>query len=168
MPAQQKSGLDRHAAEPRFSLLLVSAAQRPKNSHSRMITGIGTPSSHNRIPFPIASSSICCRGENARCGGGFLCVPLTPSCKRRRREGTFYYVGILESDETAEWPLRISPRYQWPVFGIEDHGSAGGFGSPFCSSSIECRSGERTKAMLPSRGGRLMVMPAFISRSQVA
>ena len=58
--------------------------------------------------------------------------------------------------------------YQCPVFGIEVHGSAGGFGSPFCNSSIECRSGERTKAILPSRGGRLMVMPAFIRRSQVA
>ena len=58
--------------------------------------------------------------------------------------------------------------YQWPVLGIDDQGSAGGFGSPFCSSSIECRSGERTNAMLPSRGGRLMVMPAFIRRSQVA
>jgi len=58
--------------------------------------------------------------------------------------------------------------YQWPVFGIEVQGSAGGFGSPFCSSSIECRSGERTNAMLPSRGGRLMVMPSFIRRSQVA
>ena len=58
--------------------------------------------------------------------------------------------------------------YQWPVLGIELHGSAGGLGSPFCNSSIECRSGERTNAMLPSRGGRLMVMPAFISRSQVA
>src|SRR6185295_16168708 len=58
--------------------------------------------------------------------------------------------------------------HQWPVFCIEAHGSAGGFGSPFCSSSIECRSGERTKAMLPSRGGRLMVMPIFMSLSQVA
>jgi len=58
--------------------------------------------------------------------------------------------------------------YQWPVFGIEVHGSAGGFGSPFCNSSIECRSGERTKAMLPSRGGRLMVTPIFISFAQVA
>ncbi|MGY3550828.1 hypothetical protein ACVW0W_006595 [Bradyrhizobium sp. USDA 4469] len=58
--------------------------------------------------------------------------------------------------------------YQWPVFGIDAHGSAGAFGSPFCSSSIECRSGERTKAMLPSRGGRLMVTPAFCSFSQVA
>lgn len=58
--------------------------------------------------------------------------------------------------------------YQWPVFGIDSHGSCGGFGSPFCNSSIECRSGERTKAMLPSRGGRLMVTPAFCSFSQVA
>jgi len=52
--------------------------------------------------------------------------------------------------------------------GIEVQGSLGGSGSPFCSSSIECLSGERTNAMLPSRGGRLMVTPAFISRSQVA
>ena len=37
-----------------------------------------------------------------------------------------------------------------------------------CNNSIEYRSGERTNAMLPSRGGRLMVMPSFISRSQVA
>src|SRR6185312_4594769 len=66
----------------------------------------------------------------------------------------------------ARWKRRKA--YQWPVFGIEDHGSAGGFGSPFCNSSIECRSGERTNAMLPSRGGRLMAMPAFIRRSQVA
>jgi len=58
--------------------------------------------------------------------------------------------------------------YQTPVFGIDVHGSAGGFASPFCNSSIECRSGERTKAIWPSRGGRLMVMPSFISRAQVA
>ena len=77
----------------------------------------------------------------------------------------------MRRQETAH-PLK-SPEpggraYQWPVFGIDSHGSAGGFGSPFCNSSIECRSGERTKAMLPSRGGRLMVTPIFISLSQVA
>jgi len=33
----------------------------------------------------------------------------------------------------------------------------------FCNSSIECRSGERMKAILPSRGGRLIVTPIFIS-----
>jgi hypothetical protein len=58
--------------------------------------------------------------------------------------------------------------YQCPVFGIEAHGSAGAFASPFCKISIECRSGERTKAIWPSRGGRLMVMPIFFRRSQVA
>ncbi len=58
--------------------------------------------------------------------------------------------------------------YQCPVFFIEAQGSWGGNASPFCSSSIECLSGERTKAMTPSRGGRLMVTPAFISRAQVS
>src|SRR5690606_41344358 len=58
--------------------------------------------------------------------------------------------------------------HQLPVFGIEAQGSRGGSGSPFCSSSIEMLSGERTKAMCPSRGGRLMVTPKDCSRSQVA
>lgn len=65
------------------------------------------------------------------------------------------------------WFLWRGP-YQWPVFGIDNQGSCGAFGSPFCNNSIECRSGERTKAMLPSRGGRLIVTPAFCSFSQVA
>jgi len=54
------------------------------------------------------------------------------------------------------------------VFGIERHGSLGGRAAPFCNSSIECLSGERTNAMVPSRGGRLMVTPAFMSRSHSA
>jgi hypothetical protein len=60
------------------------------------------------------------------------------------------------------------PPHQWPVFGIDVHGSCGGSASPFCSSSIECKSGERTNAIWPSRGGRLMVIPSFIRWSQVA
>src|SRR5712692_7263263 len=55
--------------------------------------------------------------------------------------------------------------HHFPVFGMESHGSFGGSGAPFCSSSIECLSGERTKAITPSRGGRLMVTPAFINFS---
>ena len=47
-----------------------------------------------------------------------------------------------------------------PVFGIDAHGSAFGSASPFCSSSTEMLSGERTNAILPSRGGRLIVTPA--------
>ena len=121
-----------------------------------MITGIGTPSNQSRIPRPITASSKFNREENA---------PRFDWFRRlfSSREGTFYDSRISGRDK----PIR-NKAYQWPVFGIDDHGSAGGFGSPFCNSSIECRSGERTKAMLPSRGGRLMVMPAFIRRSQVA
>jgi hypothetical protein len=58
--------------------------------------------------------------------------------------------------------------YQCPVLGIEAHGSFGGCGPPFCSNSTDCLSGERTNAIIPSRGGRLMVTPAFISFSQTA
>jgi hypothetical protein len=70
-------------------------AQRPKNSHNRMITGIGTPSNQSRIPRPILSLLYSLvRGDNAGGKGWFL-------------DGRRYY-------------------YQWPVFGIELHGSAGG------------------------------------------
>ena len=58
--------------------------------------------------------------------------------------------------------------HHFPVFGIESQGSLGESGAPFCRSSMECLSGERTKAMVPSRGGRLMVTPARISLSQRA
>lgn len=58
-------------------------------------------------------------------------------------------------------------RHQWPVLGIEAQGSWRGRGSPFCNSSTEWRSGERTNAIWPSRGGRLMVTPAAWRRAQV-
>src|SRR5438132_6713182 len=59
-----------------------SAGQWPKNSHSRMITGIGTPSNQSRIPRPIISSSKYI--EEKTCDG-------TASSweKRTLREGTF-------------------------------------------------------------------------------
>jgi hypothetical protein len=41
-------------------------------------------------------------------------------------------------------------------------GSAGGSASSACSSSMEMPSGVRTKAMRPSRGGRLIVTPRAI------
>ena len=46
-----------------------------------------------------------------------------------------------------------------PVFGMAVHGSAGCSAPPCCSSSIDMLSGERTNAIRPSRGGRLMVTP---------
>ena len=61
---------------------------------------------------------------------------------------------------------RCRPAHQWPVFSMLFHGSAGASGVPACRSSIETLSGLRTKAMCPSRGGRLMVTPACCSVSQ--
>ena len=58
--------------------------------------------------------------------------------------------------------------YQTPLFGMLVHGSAAGSAAPCCSNSIEIWSGERTNAMRPSRGGRLMVTPWSIKRLQVA
>jgi hypothetical protein len=58
--------------------------------------------------------------------------------------------------------------YHDPVLAIEVQGSCGGFASPFCRSSIEMPSGERMKAMRPSRGGRLMVTPLSMSLRHVA
>ena len=55
-----------------------------------------------------------------------------------------------------------------PVFSMLFHGSAGSSESPSCSSSNEMPSGERTKAMWPSRGGRLIVTPPSMSFRHVA
>jgi hypothetical protein len=54
--AQKKSG----AAKFWWSLMCANTSmikgQRPKNSHNRRITGIGTPSSQSRSPRPILAS----------------------------------------------------------------------------------------------------------------
>src|SRR5207302_1035137 len=68
--------------------------------------------------------------------------------------------------------IQTTPRgvslYQEPVLAMLFQGSAGGSASAACSSSMEMPSGERTKAMRPSRGGRLIVTPRAIKALQVA
>ena len=73
------------------------------------------------------------------------------------------FATVHQSDFGPGYPRSVPP-YHAPVFAIEAQGSRGGSLSPFCSSSIEMPSGERMNAMFPSRGGRLMVTPASISR----
>ena len=63
---------------------------------------------------------------------------------------------------------RADAAYQVPVLGIDFHGSAGASDAPFCSSSMEMLSGERTNAMCPSRGGRRIVTPCSARRWQAA
>jgi hypothetical protein len=67
----------------------------------------------------------------------------------------------------AERVSRLRP-YQLPVLAIDAHGSAGGSAAPSWSSSIEIPSGDLTKAMRPSRGGRLIVTPWSWRRWQVS
>ena len=91
---------------------------------------------------------------------------------KNKKIGTQGYCmgGPLVVKTAAAVPNRVgagaSPHthYQDPVFGMLAHGSAFGSAAPFCSNSTEMLSGERTKAMRPSRGGRLMVTPPSISR----
>jgi hypothetical protein len=96
-------------------------------------------------------------------------------CGERQAKGRLVVDGFLRRSRVggatiasrgarAQSPLS----HHFPLFGIETQGSLGGNGEPFCKISIECLSGERTKAILPSRGGRLIVTPAFISFSQSA
>lgn len=54
---------------------------------------------------------------------------------------------------------RCSGRYQCPVFSMEAQGSCLASDGPFCRSSMEMLSGERMKAIFPSRGGRLITTP---------
>ena len=71
---------------------------------------------------------------------------------------------IIGQDRNAD---NLQRHYQLPTLGMLTQGSAGSRW-PSCRSSIEMPSGVRTKAIWPSRGGRLMVTPASISRWQVA
>ena len=73
---------------------------------------------------------------------------------------------VVELLSWIEW-LRADP-YQVPVLAIEAQGSAGALASPFWSSSMEMPSGDFTKAMRPSRGGRLIVTPLAIRSAQKA
>ena len=51
---------------------------------------------------------------------------------------------------------------------MDFQGSRGSNASPFCNSSTEIPSGEITNAMRPSRGGRLITIPAFSNASHLA
>jgi hypothetical protein len=87
----------------------------------------------------------------------------------RISDAILFHGGFADDAGGAEHGRRVpGPDYHEPVFAIELQGSCGAFGPPFCKSSMEMPSGERIKAIWPSRGGRLMVTPASISLRQVA
>jgi len=80
--------------------------------------------------------------------------------QRRRRAG--------QRQPGGQGQRGAAPAHHVPVFSMLAQGSALGSGSPSCSNSIEMPSGDFTKAMRPSRGGRLMATPAACSFSHMA
>ena len=73
-------------------------------------------------------------------------------------------VGQHEQDDQRRGQAHAGIPYQLPTLGMLAQGSCTGSDGPFCSSSIEIPSGVRMKAIRPSRGGRLTVTPASITR----
>ena len=88
--------------------------------------------------------------------------------QRMVEKSLFYYSISMAYEFRAVASVNLRTAHQAPVFGMLCHGSAGASGSPFCSNSTEIMSGERTKAMRPSRGGRLIVTPCSCRRLQAA
>jgi hypothetical protein len=64
---------------------LTVRLQRPKNNHSRMMTGIGTPKSQSRIPRPIRTSFKFLEGfNNAEQAAGFRTTFTNDPCSALR------------------------------------------------------------------------------------
>jgi hypothetical protein len=113
---------------------------------SRRVAILLSPLLRSEAPLPPAEALFQSRTQT-----------LTASVSRDVRRG----------EDGRRQGLAVKP-YHVPVFGMLSHGSLGLSGEPFCKSSTEMPSGERMKAMLPSRGGRLIVTPLSIKRWQTA
>lgn len=92
------------------------------------------------------------------CRGGKGCLTGISSVSRWRIEACHGGLGRP----------RKRRHHQCPVFSMLAHGSAGGSASPACRSSMDTLSGERTNAICPSLGGRLMTTPLFRRCSHVS
>ena len=92
-------------------------------------------------------------------------LPGQPGMARRQRGGR----GDARRQQNPQRQAKAQrARHQWPVLAMLAQGSAGASASPFCNSSTDTLSGERTKAICPSRGGRLMTTPLACKCAQVA
>jgi hypothetical protein len=128
-----------------------------------------------------SASSGMLRRSSSGCSGRFARRRAVRACRGLAIEESGDETGSTRSSQTACPPpaplpgrclqrrtVAVAFAHQTPVFAIDAQGSCGGNDGPCCSSSMEMRSGERTKAMWPSRGGRLMVTPIACRRAQVA
>ena len=118
---------------------------------------------HLRIALPEAAprAGLARRRDQARGGGRPVLDPRRAG--RHPRLASSARPGLYRRGRG----LAADPHHA-PTFGIDTHGSAGVSAGPAWSSSMEMPSGERTKAIRPSRGGRLMTTPPSFRRWQVA
>ncbi len=105
-------------------------------------------------------------------GHGFLGVAARLAIRRAHGsdagEPRIFPRAVPQSGQRGDRVTAGIAAHHTPMLAADAHGSAGAFGSPFWMSSIEILSGVRMNAMWPSRGGRLMVTPAFWSLAQSA
>jgi hypothetical protein len=168
---EHEDGQNAHDGSPWNSLMDARTISGPANSTTPIVKIRADTGKILNLPEPAAGS--CTRaGSVAAVGVGAWADPRGSENKSRilvlyvfRKSffDRFFLARILSNRLGNPTPWSRPPGHQTPVFGIDAQGSIGGSASPSCSSSIEILSGERMKAMRPSRGGRLIVTP--LSRS---
>ena len=135
--------------------------------HSKICSITGCPGTARNAPITsgavsaAASPAVCSRYSRASTDERHVEPERQrqPARRLRRRR--------REQRSPERRPERRRP-HQWPVFAMLFHGSRGSSDPPICNSSTDTLSGERTKAMCPSRGGRLITTPAAFSFSHMA
>ena len=120
---KQKIRLRRVTTEPDFT---YACRQRPKNNHNRMITGIGTPNSHNKIPRPILVSSKISIEERT-CGRDRLFLRARPKLRARCRV-MLWNLGERQSDSKQRVAVSIDG---FAHFGVDVAGLAAARQPPF-------------------------------------
>src|SRR5262245_49166345 len=93
-------------------------------------------------------------------------LPIVATWRHSGRDGQPALSELRRSHRNSEGISDFFKRHHVPMFGMLFHGSAGGSAPSLLRSSIEIPSGDLTKAMRPSRGGRLMVTPWSINLAQ--
>ena len=170
------SAVTMSGADRKIAYASASESKRTAYTNAPRITTCSTPRircSGHRIGFSLRTLPHEQRGqheERQRCGAAHARSPASSGsgrtgasaahpCTRTRPRRSSMQKMPLKRAERVVCVRPLGRGYHCPTLGMDFHGSAGGSAPPFCSSSTEMLSGERTKAMCPSRGGRLMATP---------
>ena len=187
LPAILRIGGDLRSAVPRLGAARLAAGmgQLDDQRHVRPTAHTFEHASHRGFSRVVVQANVAVGDAPFRADSGRLYRQR--ACARQRQLAEMHPVPVVhravfgrilahrrDDDAVGEPEPRDLERFEQarhhhaPVLGIEAQGSAEALCSPFWSNSIEIPSGERTNAMYPSRGGRLMVTPPACSRAHVS